>query len=470
VDDQTAIEAPAEIQTFKYTDVGNGEMLASTASDRLRFVTSLGWHRYVGGRWVHDPKGERARQEAQSLARKLFHVAADLKDPDDRKRLLEWAKYTEKSGGITNMLREGSVRPQLYIGDVDRLDSLDDFLNVSNGTLDLKTFEMHEHRPDELFTRITKAKYDPAATCPFWEDTMRKAIPDDVLRGWVQCAMGYSMLGSFSEWLFIAYGTGANGKSTILEGLRDVLGDYAVKASPELLTEKRERGPGPEAALASTRGARLVTTIETEQGKRMAEVIMKELTGDHQITARFMKQNPFTFTNRAATWMATNHKPEMQGTDYAIWRRVRLIPFTERFPEDARMEPKDVRAQIRAERSGILNWLLNGLRGYYTAGSLDPEPEAVREATNVYREEMDAVNLWLDDCCELVPDERVRTGVGELYRSYESWCKANGKGVKSSPKLKTELEERHGLKQVHSGGKKWVGVRTVEARLLAGES
>jgi putative DNA primase/helicase len=476
VDEQTSIGPSApqrhveEHHKFKYTDVGNGELLASAAGETLRFVTSLGWHRYSAGRWVHDPKGERARQEAQKLARSLFHIAADLTEPEQRDRLIKHAKQTERSGGISNMLHEGSVRPQLYVGDVERLDALDDYLNLANGTLDLHTFELREHRPDDLLTRITKAKYDPAATCPFWEDTIAKAIPNKEVRDWVQCAMGYSLLGSYSEWLFMCYGTGSNGKSTILEGLRDVLGDYAAKASPELLGEKRERGPGPEAALASTRGARLVTTIETEQGKRMAEVIMKELTGDHQITARFMKQNPFTFTNRAAIWMATNHKPELQGTDYAVWRRVRLIPFTEVFPEDSRMDPKDVRACVHAERDGILNWLLNGLRGYRIAGTLDPAPAAVDEATKAYREEMDAVKQWLSDRCELVKDENVRTGVGELYRSYKSWCDDNGKGVKASPKLKTELEEQHGLRQIHSGGKFWIGVRTIEAGLLARQS
>src|SRR5207249_4917355 len=119
----------------------------NAAKDTLRFVTSLGWYRYAGGRWVHDPKGERARQEAQKLARTLFHIAIDLTQLEDRANLEAWAKYTEKSAGISNMLREGSVRPQLFIGEVDRLDSMDDFLNVANGTLDLKTFELREHRP-----------------------------------------------------------------------------------------------------------------------------------------------------------------------------------------------------------------------------------------------------------------------------------------------------------------------------------
>lgn len=198
-------------------------------------------------------------------------------------------------------------------------------------------------------------------------------MPDKEVREFVQMAAGYSLLGSYSEYLFIAHGSGANGKSTFLNAARDVLGDYADEAPPDLLVQRREWGAAGESALAGLRGSRLVTTVETEQGKPISEVLVKQLTGEAEIKAKFMRQDYFTYTNTSAVWMATNHQPVVQGADYAIWRRIHLIPFEVMIPEDERQEPEVLRDRLRGERDGILRWFIEGLRRYRECGSkLDP--------------------------------------------------------------------------------------------------
>jgi putative DNA primase/helicase len=218
--------------------------------------------------------------------------------------------------------------------------------------------------------------------------------------------------------MFMPHGGGANLKSTCLMAPRFALGDYACEAPSDLLIARREWNAGSESALAGLRGPRLVTTTETERSKKLAEVLAKKLTGEPEITAKFMRQDYFTYRNQTAIWLATNYKPIVQGTDHAIWRRIKLIPFEVTIPERDWLEMGEVERRLRAEVNGILAWLVEGLRMYQEEG-LVPEPEAIRTATEAYKEEMDPLADFIDEHFVEDPDGVVPIqSVREMYEDY----------------------------------------------------
>ncbi len=458
-----ANERQAEAQ--RLTDTGNGHRLARRTTGKLHWVDGMGWLWWDGRRWKRD-KAKRVHREAEMSARAIYQEAAACSDPEVAKAISKWAHQSQSAARIDAAVKIASWQPEIVLEDVKELDAHANLLNVANGILDLDTLEVRPHDPKRLLTKLARAGYRPDAECPFWEQTLEYFLPDPEVRRWVQMAAGYSMLGSYSEWLFIAHGAGANGKSTFLYGLRDALGDYAMEAPGELLTaSKGKRSAGEESALAQCQGRRLITTVETEQGKRMAEALMKQLTGESTITAKYMRENMFEFDNQMAIWIATNHKPVVQGTDFAAWRRIRLIPFTVVIPERHRKPEDVVKRTLRAERDGILRWLVDGLRRYreQTPVSLDPAPTMVDAATAVYRQEMDAVGLWLSECCVL--DPKALAPIANLRESYRSWCETEGRNEFGSRRFNEELEER-GLRRsgVRLGGaqtKVWTGVKLI---------
>lgn len=440
------------------TDLGNSERLARRAAARMRYVSGLSWLWWDGKRWQQDTR-ERVREEAKTAVRGIYAEAAQPEDSKERELVAKWAKSSEAGSRINAMIELARSDPRLRLKEVSQLDALDNVLNVQNGILDLETLELSAHDPNALLTKITRAAYDPNAKCPFWESTLARFLPDEELRTWVQRAAGYSLLGSYSEWLFIPYGPGANGKSTQLYAMRYVCGDYAIEAAPELLTAKREHSAGADAALADLRGARLVTTIETQAGKKMAEALMKQLTGESTLKAKYMRENYFEFENRAAIWLATNHKPIIQGTDHGVWRRICMIPYDVVITDAEKVEPHVVKKQLHAERDGILRWLIDGLRAYREHG-LEPLPEAVAAATAKYRAEMDSLGEWLEDCC--TRKDGALASVTRLRGSYEAHCEGTGRVPIDGRSFNAQLEELgHERKPARLDGKVtkcWAGI------------
>lgn len=422
----------------KCTDLGNSERLAKRCKGRLLHVRGLGWLRWDGKRWDRCTRGEEI-EAAKAMVRSIYGEASELSgtaaqlasDDGARSQVADlaavhgrWAARSEAGPRIRSAVDLARSDPRLT-ADVSDLDTDPDVLNVENGTLDLDSFELRPHEPADRLTKLAGASFDPDARAPFWEKTLELVLPDAEVRRFVQMAAGYSMLGRYSQYLFIPWGGGANGKSTFLWGLRHVLGDYAQEAPPDLLVSRKERSAGNDSALAATRGQRVVTTIETEQGHRLAEVQVKQLTGEAQITAKFMRQDHFTFENQAAVWLATNHRPVVQGMDHAMWRRIRLIPFEVRIPDAAQIDHSEVEATLHRERDGILVWLTEGLRLYRMHG-LKNAPEAVALATGKYREEMDPLAEWIDDRCAL-DDRDALTPYSELWNAYRIHCAFTGR-------------------------------------------
>jgi putative DNA primase/helicase len=243
-------------------------------------------------------------------------------------------------------------------------------------------------------------------------------LPDADVRRFVQKFAGYSITGDVSaQALAFLWGGGSNGKTTFLETLREVVGGYAYQAGGDLLVSKRERGAGELAAMAKLRGRRFVTTVEVDDGKRMAEGLVKELTGERTINAKLMRQNPVEFVNVSKVWLAANHKPEVRGQDWAMWRRIRLVPFTVTIPDHEKDE--HLGAKLLEERDGILAWLVAGCLLWQAEG-LKP-PEAVMAATAQYREESNPLQDWIEERCELAAE--AETPFSDLREDYLNYCK-----------------------------------------------
>jgi putative DNA primase/helicase len=250
--------------------------------------------------------------------------------------------------------------------------------------------------------------------------------------------------------MFILFGTGANGKSTFLNTIMNLLGDYASATHTQTFMKKS--GDQMTNDLARLRGVRFVTTTETEQGRRLSEPLIKQITGNDRITARFLYGEFFNYVPTFKIWMATNHKPVIKGTDHGIWRRIKLIPFLTRIEEEN--QDKHLEQKLMQEGSGILNWLLEGARRWSKEG-LRP-PRIVINATAEYRAEMDVIGDFIRERCEQKPGVCIKAR--ELFKCYQGWCDENNERACSERFFGLRLKEV-GIEQKRLGdGRYWQGI------------
>jgi putative DNA primase/helicase len=410
------------------TDLGNARRVVERHGRDWRHCHP--WKKslvFDGRRWAEDDTAAVVRfvKETQaSLYQWAAGKIAELGDVgDDERRKAQLAKLTavlnhclkwEDARAVKRCIELAVSEPGIPVlpADLDRDPWL---LNVQNGTLDLRTGQLRQHRREDLMTKLAPVAYDPKALCPLWMNCVTKWMGGNQrLLTYLQRAAGYSLTADVGEQiLFFLYGSGANGKSTFLLTLLDLLGDYAIQTVSDLLMVKNtESHPTERADLF---GRRFAATIETEEGKRMAEALTKQLTGGDKVKARKMRQDFFEFSPTWKIWLAANHYPQIRGTDYAIWRRVKLIPFTVTIP-DAEKD-KQLAQKLRAEAPGILAWCVRGCLAWQKDGM--EEPDEVRAATEAYRKEQDTIQEFLHDCCVL--NEQFSAQAGKLLEAYVSW-------------------------------------------------
>ncbi len=446
--------------TFHTTDTGNGIRFAQRMREVVRFcVGESRWYLWDGQRWAPD-RLNRALHLTEEIVKDMYQDAAALRD-QDRESLEGWARTTQSLPRRRAMLEVAASQPGIAINP-DDLDRDPWLLVLRNGTLDLRTGQMRESRPDDLCTRLAEVDYEPEAEAPRWRAHVDFVSGGNAsLAAWLSRAAGYTLTGLTGEQkVFFLQGTGQNGKSTFVDVIGSLLGTYAVAGDENLLTGTG----GHPTQLADLRGARLVFCDETDRDKKLAEQRIKMMTGK-KIKARFMRQDFFEYTPRFKVWISGNHKPEIRGNDDGIWRRLKLVPFTNRLTDDRRILDYD--ELLRGELPGILTWALAGLRDWIQLGSLG-EPDVVVAATREYREEEDVVGAWVADACVedygagLRDGWRERGAWGEssrLYASWSNWAHANGHDPRSSTWLGRELAVRGAERDLISAEGRKIRVR-----------
>jgi len=433
------------------TDAGNAERFKAHVGQRFAYVHAWGsWIHFDGVRWQRDGSGEAVRSALATL-RAMADEADKVPDEDHRSTLIKHALDSESSARLAAMLTLGQA---MLPASPEVLDRDPDLLNVANGTLDLRTGELRPHNRGDWLTRLAPVAYDPDAACPLWEAFLHRVMGGkERLIAFLQRAVGYSLTGHVNEQvLLLLYGVGANGKSTFLETLRSLLADYSAIA--DFTTFLKRDSEGARNDLARLVGTRLVSAVEAEAGKPLAEALVKQLTGGDTITARFLFKEFFDFRPQFKIWLAANHKPGIHGSDHGIWRRIRLVPFTVTIPE-AERDPR-LTAKLAEDLPGILAWAVRGCLAWREQGL--GVPDEVRAATASYREEMDLFGGFLDEGCVAVPGAFVTAK--ELYAAYQGWCEANGEKPRSQKALGVGLRER-GFEsfQGAKGVRCWRGLR-----------
>jgi len=440
------------LESRALTDYGNAERLVQYHGEDLRFCHPFGkWLAWDGGRWQIDNTAEVIRR-AKQTARRVYQEAADTSDPAQAKELAKHAIRSEGDARLRAMIGLAESEPGVPVLP-DQLDANPWLFNVENGTVDLKTGTIRPHNRADLITRIAPVTHDPSATCPTFDAFLARILPSESLCTFVQRAIGHSLTGDTREdVIFIPFGTGSNGKTTFMKTMQALLGDFAMQTPTETLMCKR--GEGIPNDVARLKGSRLVAASEAEEGKRLAESLVKSLTGGDKVSARFMRAEWFEFEPTFKIWLSTNHKPIIRGTDLGIWRRIRLIPFAVTIAAGERDET--LPEKLLAELPGILNWALAGCRDWLQHGL--GMPEEVQQATGSYRAEMDLLGNWIGDCC--VEGVNHQATAAELYASYKKWCEDNGiRGVMAQYALGSRLSERgFEMKRGHGGKRYWRGI------------
>ncbi|HLI51013.1 MAG TPA: phage/plasmid primase, P4 family, partial [Thermomicrobiaceae bacterium] len=359
-----------ERERFPLSDLGNAERLIARSGADMRYCDL--WKRWLVWDMTHWRTDDtlRVASLAKTAVRHIYDEVGLVEDSEERKRLAKFAIASESSSRIKAMLELGQSEPGVPVTP-DDLDADSWLLTATNGTIDLRTGALGPHDRAHLITKAVNAPYDPTADCPVFLAFLRQIMAgDEEMTGFLQRAIGYSLTGSIREQVaFIAWGAGSNGKSTLFDLLLDLLGDYAMQTPTDTLMAKRQDAIPND--VARLRGARFVAAVETEDGRRLSEPLVKQLTGGDRVTARFMRAEWFEFSPTFKLWLATNHKPVIRGTDHAIWRRIRLIPFTVTIAEAD--QDKELPAKLRAEMPGILRWAIDGCLSWQRDGLGVPE-------------------------------------------------------------------------------------------------
>jgi putative DNA primase/helicase len=426
-----------------WSDQTNAEALVRWYGRHMRYCEAWGcWLTWRQGRWVVDDTG-RVMRFAKQTVKRLLEELDDMEGIAERKAFLAHITRSLSMRSLEAMVKSARSEPGIAV--TPELFDRDPWLfNVKNGTIDLRTGELRPHQRDDLLTKMSPVSYDEQAECPLWIKFLGEIYAgDQELVTFIQKATGYTLTGSTREQvLFICHGSGTNGKSTQIRVMSALMGEgeYALKTNFRAFAEATsQRQPASiEYYIAKLYNVRLAYASEGDEGAKFSEGLIKDVTGGEPITGRHPYGRPFTFQPLFKLWFGTNHEPAISGTDPAIWRRPRKIPYTVNF-EDCKDET--LFDKLIQEIPGILRWAVKGCLLWQMNG-LEP-PKAVKDATTAYRRAMDVVGRFIEERCILTSYGKVESTT--LYHAYVKWCDDNGETALSQRKLAGQLHER-GLK------------------------
>jgi putative DNA primase/helicase len=458
-------EAPSEgeVQDIRsaivfapHTDLGNAQRLITLHGKRIRYVIDRGsFITFNGRRWVFDEDGEIVRLAADTI-RTLYRFADIAEHPD---AIRGFARFSEAKPRLAAMIALAKTLSGVPIR-MSALDANPLLFSAGNCSIDLKTGEARAHRREDLIVQGTEVPYDMLATCPRWLQFIEEITGGDAaLAGYLKRLAGYSLTALTKEQaIFFFVGEGRNGKSLFLEILRMLLGSYGRAADFSTFLERK--GEAVRNDLARLCGARLVTASEMEEGKYLDESVVKQFTGGDTIAARFLYKEHFEYVPRMKIILATNHRPLLRGSHFAMRRRVRIVPFNVVIPPEK--NDRDLKEKLRAESAGILRWAVEGCLEWQ-AERLGLAP-MVAQATTEFFEFNDWLREFLDACCELAPEAQV--AANDLYQAYRSWARDAGQQPLARNAFGMALRDRGFTHRRSSSTRFWSGLQLRAAPVL----
>lgn len=424
----------SKVEELRCNDVGNSVRFASQHQEHLRYCRSVGWLSFDGKRWKEASDDEVMRL-AKLTAKSIYKEAYEEKD---RERSWELGKHANRSESEPRLRAMVSLAKSEFgmTVDVKELDTAPHLFNVINGTIDLKTGELQEHKHEDFITKLSPVCYNPNSQAPRFEQFLNEVFGGDVeLIKFIQRAIGYSLTGETREQVFfILHGGGENGKSVFINVLLELLNEYAKQTPTETLVQKKAGVMSND--LARLRGARFVSAVETETSHRLAASLLKQMTGEDTIPARFLYREHFEYKPAFKLWLATNHLPQIKDNSHAMWRRIKIIPFDRTFSNEER--DSQLFEKLKGELDGILAWCVRGAVEWYAKGL--GNSDLVKIATSEYRAEMDTLAPFIQERCETGNHNTVT--IAEITQAYYEWCEENDCAPLNKAELSRQLNQR----------------------------
>lgn len=448
------------IYDYNWSDVGNAERLISLHGKDIKFNVNSGkWYVWNGVNWELD-NSFKVENLYRTVLRRFQNAIPNINISDDEiatKKQQEKAKSfvlrNETDGKIKSVLNQAKTFKGINFMESDK----DDYLfNTPNGTINLRDLSQKKHDRKDLITQCSNYSFNRENDkCPNWIAFLNRIFcGDQELINYVQKAVGYSLTGDMSEQcLFMLWGGGANGKSTFVKALEDIMGSYAATIKGETLMEKNGQD-GARGDLARLTNKRVVIASELQEGQVFNEPLLKVLSAGETLPVRFMYQEEFMLKPKFKLWIMTNKKPKVKGNDHGIWRRWRMIPFKYKFTEKEK-DPNFYEEKLKPELEGILLWAITGYQMWKEQGF--EAPKEVMEAVEDYKMDMDQVARFIEDCCKV--GEGYECTGSAMYDEYINWCIAEGENYKmTNHKLARDLKEKGFVNKRDMNGKKWIGI------------
>ena len=447
-------EIQNETKEYPCTDTGNMERFVDQHQGYLRSLGTIKtWLVWDGTRWKPSDYAEVfkfALETVQSIKTEIEH-AAGLTDAQNLKK---WSVASESNSKTMAMLDMAAKHPSL-VAKASSFDKQKMKLNCLNGVVDLGTGQLNQRTSDDLHTKVIGTNFNPKAKCPNFDKFIKEVFGGDgELISWIQRAFGYSLTGSVQEQvLFICYGTGANGKSTLLETISKILGDYSTNADFEMFLSNQKSDVRVMEAVGELKGIRLALASEVDASKRFNESLVKRLTGGDTLRGTKLQMGAFQFEPQHKLWFLCNHIPFARDGSHGFWRRIKILPFAQQFQGsslDSALPDK-----LWAEREGILAWMIRGAAVWSnelqkTNGTTGLGPcKAIDQSIDEYRYDNDLSARFIEDC--LVRDNDFGSvGARELYIAYQSWWSDNSDEDTPSEGIFSRRMEERGLKKTRT--------------------
>ncbi|MBI9103775.1 MAG: hypothetical protein JEY99_15270 [Spirochaetales bacterium] len=442
----------------RYCDTYNIKMLLEDSGKNILYCGPWKmWLVWDGNRWKKDDENEIYELASESINRMFLKSIELEKEEEERLILMEHASRNKTIRKIEALVRGATWKREIRITP-NKLDTDKFLFNCQNGTIDLTCGRLKSPEREDKITRMSPIEYDPDAQCPTWLNFLSDIfLKKKETVAYVQKAAGWCLSGDVSvQAMFILYGAGANGKSTFINTIMKIMGDYAASTPTETFMQKN--GNTASNDIARLKGTRFVSAMEAERGMKLAEAIIKRLTGNDAVSARFLYGEYFEFIPTFKIFMATNHKPKIGGMDNAIWRRIKLIPFSATFTKD--QQDPALPEKLEKELPGILAWMVEGCLKWFKEGL--GEPPEVKHATDEYRQEMSAVESFLELCC--TREEHAIIQSSHLYEAYKKWSEKNNEYLLSQRSFSMRLSET-GLDKVRTAsGYHWLSIKVNEEK------